>query len=236
VVFAAGPPDSAVWEYVLARARQELIPYTVDVSIRAEIPSLKKVGSLHAVRHQAGLGRFNYESVQFEGDKIIKTNVIARYLSAELEAQRPEEKLATQISPANYEFKLKGREQVNGREVLVFQVKPRKKRQGLFHGQIWIDAETRQPLRESGKVAKLPSVWVKEIIFTREYTTANGVAVPERITSEVKTRIVGKAQISIEFHNYRFDLPGELTAAVGSPADPPLLARPLSDFVVPQLY
>ncbi len=200
---ADSAPD-AVLEYVQVRSQQEKLPYTVDVTISASIPSMGKVGILRATRHQGGQGTLNYESMQFEGDSLVKTNVIARYLTAELEAQRPEQKLATEISPLNYEFKLKGREKIAGRDTLVYEVKPFKKRPGLFRGQIWIDEETRQPVKESGKLAKLPSVWVKEIAFTREYVTADGFAVPSRITSEVKTRIVGKAQISVDFQNYRF--------------------------------
>ncbi len=201
----AGLADSApeaVLEYVQVRTQQENLPYTVDVTIRAAIPGLGKVGTLKATRNQAGQGRLNYEAMQFEGDSLVKTKVIARYLTAELEAQRPEQKLATAISPANYAFKLKARERIEDRDVLVFEVKPYRKRPGLFRGHIWIDEQTRRPLKEAGKLAKLPSVWVKEITFTREYTVADGLAVPSRITSEVKTRIVGTAYISVDFQNY----------------------------------
>ena len=204
--FADSAPD-AVLEYVQARSQQEKLPFTVDVTINAAIPSLKKVGRLRATRQQAGQGRFNYESMQFEGDSLVKTKVIARYLRAELEAQRPEQKLATEITPASYQFRLKGRQKMEGRDALVFEVKPYKKGPGLFRGQIWIDEETRRPLKETGKLTKLPSVWVKEIAFTREYTVAEGLAVPSRITSEVRTRIVGTAQITVDFQNYRFSFP-----------------------------
>ncbi len=201
----SGEPAAAdpILDYIQARAQQDKTPYTVDVTITASVPSLGKMGTFHATRRQDPNGRFTYEAIQFEGDRLIKTNVIARYLTAEIEAQEPEEKMATQISPANYEFKLKSHEFVDGHEVLIYQVKPLKKRPGLFKGQIWIDAVTRQPLQEAGKLAKLPSIWLKEISFTREYTTAQGHAVPARIVSEIKTRIVGKAKVTVQFSNYR---------------------------------
>lgn len=202
----AGEPASSpdpILQYVEARAQQDKTPYAVDVTITASIPSLGKMGTFHATRRQGLDGRFTYEAINFEGDRLIKTNVIARYLTAEIEAQKPEEKMATQISRANYHFKLKSREFVDGREVLIYQVKPLKKRPGLFQGQIWIDAVTRQPIEEAGKLAKLPSIWLKEINFKREYTTAQGRAVPARIISEIKTRIVGKAKVTVQFSNYR---------------------------------
>ena len=202
----AGNPASVpepILTYLQARAEQDKTRYKVDVIITASIPSLGKRGKFRATRRQEADGRFVYEAMDFEGDSLVKTNVIARYLSAEIQAQKPEEKMATQISPANYEFKLKGHEWVDGREVLVYQVKPLKKRPGLFSGQIWLDAVTRQPLQEAGKLAKLPSIWLKEITFKRLYTAAHGRTVPSRIVSEIKTRIVGKAQVTVEFENYR---------------------------------
>lgn len=232
--YAGSAPDP-VRDYINVRSRQESLPYSVDVTISASIPSMGKVGKFHAVRRQAGQGKVKYEAMKFEGDGVIKTNVIARYLSAEVEAQKPEEKLATQITPANYEFKLKSREWIGGRELLIYQVKPLKKRPGLFQGHIWIDSETRQPVKEVGKLAKVSSVWVKAITFTREYTTTRGMAMLSRITSEVKTRIVGKASITVEFDNYRFD-DGRQTASAGVPSDAAAPSRPLSDFSVPQLY
>jgi len=197
--------------YVQARALEENVPYTVDVTITASVPSLKKVGTFQATRRQSPEGKFTYDAMNFIGDNLIKTTVIARYLTAEIEAQTPEEKMATQITPANYDFKLKGRERVNGREVLVYQVKPRKKRPGLFQGQIWIDAETRQPVQEAGKLAKLPSIWLKEINFKRIYTLVRGHAVPAQIVSEIKTRVVGKAHVAVDFANYR--LPDDVMSA-----------------------
>lgn len=198
----------AIVGYVQARAEQDNIPYTVDVTITASVPSLRKAGTFQATRRQLPDGKFTYDSMNFVGDNLIKTNVIARYLTAEVEAQKPEEKMATQISPANYDFKLKGHEWINGRDVLVYQVKPLKKRPGLFQGQIWIDAETGQPVREAGKLTKLPSIWLKEISFKRIYTFVQGHALPAQIISEIKTRIVGKAHVAVDFANYR--VPGDV--------------------------
>jgi hypothetical protein len=228
--FAVPDTDDDIWQYVQSRSVQENIPYTVDVSISASIPALGKEGHLHAIKHQFDGSRFQYEQMQFDGDGLVKTNVIARYLAAELEAQRPEEKLATQISPANYEFKLKGRVREAGRELLLFQVKPRKKRPGLFQGQIWIDSLTRQPVREAGKLAKLPSLWVKEISFTRDYIATNGLALVSRIVSEVRTRIVGKAQITVAFDKYQFPaLPEPALTSLGLLPDAPIRSNSLAE-------
>ena len=211
--------DQTVLEYVRAtRVQRGRASYTVDVTVSASIPALSKTGVLRAVKKQAAQGRLTYEPVVFQGDGLIKTNVIARYISAELEAQRPEEKLATEISPLNYRFILKGREFLDGHEALIYEVKPLHRRPGLFQGTVWLDRQTALPLKDHGKLVKLPSVWLKEVTFTREYDLVRGYAVPSRITSEVKTRLVGKARINVDFANYRFDESQGVVAA-GAAAD-----------------
>ena len=99
-------------EYVRAiRVQRGHVSYTVDVTISSTVPSLAKAGILKAIKKQDGEGHPSYEPVSFEGDGMIKTNVIARYLQAEVEEQKPEEKLAVEISPLNYKFTPKGTRQ-----------------------------------------------------------------------------------------------------------------------------
>src|SRR5690242_9164066 len=123
---------------------------TMEVDIEARLPKLKKQGRLRALRHISRLGRITYEALRFEGDGSVKKNVIARYLAAEVQAQA-DESLQLAVTPANYKFKYKGLRADAGRDVHVFEVTPRKKRVGLFKGELWLDAETCLPVRESGR-------------------------------------------------------------------------------------
>ena len=129
----------------------------MDVEIQASLPKLKKQGRLHALRRISALGRITYEMLRFEGDGTVKNQVIARYLTAEAEAQAEAQKdqaPSLAVTPANYKFKYKGRSQLEGRDVYIFQVTPRQKRQGLFKGDLWIDAAhlpARAGIRVSGK-------------------------------------------------------------------------------------
>jgi hypothetical protein len=212
-VFAGSGADPHVLEYVRqTRVQRGKARYVVDVTFSASLPALSKKGVLRAIKRQAPQGQL-YESMNFEGDGLVKTNIIARYLQAEFENQRPEEKLATEISPLNYQFNLKGEERIGDREALVYEVKPLRHRPGLFKGKVWLDKETLLPLREQGKLEKVPSVWIKEIVFTREYHLEHGLSLPSAIHSEVNTRIVGKSVINIEFSHYQLmDPPGLLQA------------------------
>jgi hypothetical protein len=72
----------------------------------------------------------------------------------------------------------------------------------LFKGDLWLDAETCLPVRESGRLIKLPSIFLRRIEFVREYEIREGLAVPRSIESMVDTRLVGKAELTVRFQNF----------------------------------
>ena len=106
------------------------------------------------------------------------------------------------VIPANYKFKYRGKGQINGRDTYVFQVTPRKKGQGMYRGEIWIDTATYLRVRESGYLVKTPSIFLKKIAFIRSYDIRNGISVPVSVQSTVETRLVGKAQLNIDYSNF----------------------------------
>jgi hypothetical protein len=196
------PPATVVETYSELHSLQSarLRGATMEVEIEASLPKLQKHGRLQALRHISRLGRITYEAIHFEGDTSVKSNVIARYLEADAQAQTNDGS-SLSITPANYKFKFKGLFDRDGRQVYVFQLTPRKKRVGLFKGDLWLDAETCLPVRESGRLVKSPSVFVRRIEFVREYDIRDGVAIPAQIASIVDTRLVGKAELTVHFRN-----------------------------------
>ena len=81
----------------------------------------------------------------------------------------------------------------SGTHVYIFDLKPRKKRVGLFKGELWLDTKTFMPIREEGEFVKTPSVFLKKVEFVRDYELQDGVAIPKQIISKVDTRIVSSA-------------------------------------------
>jgi len=194
-------PRTLVDQYVAASQvqKERLQGMAMEVEIEAELPKLKKKGHLFAIRKIASLGRITYDAIRFDGDKTIRNQVIARYMAAETEtSQHDGESLA--ITPVNYRFKYKGSKELHGRQAHVFEVKPHRKRAGLYRGELWVDAETYLPLREAGRLVKTPSVFLKRIDFVRDYRIEGDLALPERLQSEVDTRIAGKAILTIAYH------------------------------------
>ena len=172
---------------------------TMEVEIEAEVPKLQKHGKLHALRNISKLGKITYRMLGFSGDNTVKKEVIARYLSAEAQAQAESSR---SITPDNYKFKYKGVRDNDGRPVYVLQVSPRHKEVGLFKGELWLDAQTYLPLRESGRFVKNPSIFLKKMEFVRTYEIQDGISAPQRIESRVETRLFGPVVLSVNFGKF----------------------------------
>lgn len=195
-----------VEKYLLALEQQQ--PATRSVSMEAHmegsIPRLKKEGKLSAMRRISSIGKITYKLLGFEGDDTVKKEVMARYMTAEQQASSGEGQ-SIGINPYNYNFKYKGTADKESRQVHVFELKPRQKRLGLFKGELWIDTESFLPVREAGQLVKNPSVFVKKMAFVRDYEIRDGVAFLRRLESTTDTRIVGRAELNIDFTNIQKD-------------------------------
>lgn len=172
----------------------------MDMNFSARLPRMKKEGVMLARRLVSSLGKISFMVKSFSGDNTVKNYVIAKYMAGEVDLA--EKSLKAGINPKNYKFKYKRTDTFNGREVHIFELNPHKKQLGLFKGELWIDDETALPVRETGRLVKSPSVFLKKVEFTRTYAMVNGTAIPERVESVVETRVAGKAELDIQYSNF----------------------------------
>jgi len=182
------------------RQRAALRGAEMEVSIDASLPRLEKNARLSALRNISDTGQVTYKVLASCGDRTVRQEVIARYLAAESDARN---RSGMEMSLANYRFRLRAARSSGTRVIYIFQLAPRKKRVGLFRGELWVDGETGMPIRESGQFVKSPSVFIKRIRFAREYEIHGGVAMPARVESTVETRVVGRAELHVEYRNFR---------------------------------
>jgi Outer membrane lipoprotein-sorting protein len=199
------PEDQMVDRYLAAtRAQQSALRGgTEEIDIDAAVPKFKKQGKLHALRNISKLGKITYHALGFSGDNVVKTEVIANYLKAEVEAGKGTSDVS--ITQQNYKFKYKGTQDWNGRQVYVLHLNPREKKVGLFKGELWLDTETYMPVREQGSFVKSPSFMLKKMQFVRDYELQNGVSIPQRTESQVETRFFGKVELSINYLTFSKD-------------------------------
>jgi hypothetical protein len=203
------PEDEIVSRYLDATQEQQnaLRGGSMEVDIDARLPKRKMQGRLHALRNISKLGRITYHMLGFSGDNTVKTEVIARYLSAEVQANQGNNQGESNISitPENYKFKYKGTQDLDGRAAYVLHVTPRHKKVGLFKGELWLDAETYMPVRESGSFVKTPSIFLKKVAFVRHYMLQNGVSVPQRTESKIDARFFGPVELDINYEKFSKD-------------------------------
>jgi len=212
------PEEEMVYRYLEASHEQQdtLRGATVEVDIDASVPKLQKQGKLQALKSVSKLGKITYHLLGFSGDNSVKTEVIARYLKAEVDASDGGSNLS--INPENYKFKYKGVEDWNGRQVYVLRVNPRHKKVGLIKGELWLDAETYMPVRESGSFVKSPSIFLKKMEFVRDYLFQNGVSMPWHMVSKVETRFFGPVELNVNYASYVKDQTEPVTADASNPA------------------
>jgi hypothetical protein len=199
-------PEAIVENYCTATAAQQKAVQgaSMEVEVDASLPKLQKHGRLHALRRISPLGLIRYDMARFEGDNIVNKEIIARYLTAEVETGKQQSPQIA-VTPANYKFKYKGLKHYGGRDVHVFEVSPRQKREELFKGEVWIDARTYLKVQESGYLVKSPSLFLKKVAFVRQYEIRDGISVPVKVLSVADVRFVGKAELTIDYTNFSID-------------------------------
>jgi len=166
------------------------------MEIEASLPKLHQTGRLRAIRRLVPWGHPDYEVLEIAGDATVKKQVIARYISAdERAADLPVSTVA--ITPANYRIHYTGTVPDGDGLAYTFRVVPRKKREGLINGALWLDSATGVIVRESGYLAKSPSIFLKRVSVTRDNELHNGT-IAARITHvSIETRLVGRAELVI---------------------------------------
>jgi hypothetical protein len=169
----------------------------MKAKFEASLPSMKKQGVMETEKRIDDNGHVTYEMKSFQGDDTVKKQVIARYISAEVDSSNTQNGGAATIDPQNYKFKYKRSEKLAGKAAEVFEVAPRRSAVGLFKGEIWLEPDSGLPLRFTGRLVKNPSVIFKTNDFTQDFALQGGQAYESVLTIDSNTRLVGKVIMRI---------------------------------------
>jgi hypothetical protein len=182
---------------------QQLAAYSAVTLIRAELPDTAQRGEFELQRRFEAPHSLQFTALHYAGDSFVKTNVITRLLQSEVDHVKQDDGALTALSNQNYKFSYKGSSEVNGRLVHVFQLKPRKKRPGLFKGRMYLDAHTGSLVRIEGSVVKSPSFFVKKIDFVQDYEDVGNFTFPTHIHSNALARVIGRTVVDIFHRDYQ---------------------------------
>jgi len=182
---------------------EQLASYSATTLIRAQLPDTAQSGEYEVQQHYLAPRTLAFKALRFTGDAFVKTNVIIRLLQSEVDHLQKDDPALNAISPANYKFSYKGTNELEGRMVHVYQLKPREKRAGLFKGRIYVDAYTGSLVRAEGRPVKSPSLFIKKIDFIQDYADIGPFTFPVHIHSEATARIVGRAIVDVYQRDYQ---------------------------------
>jgi len=189
-------PREALDRYLAAPRNEEPACSNADfaVQIDASLPALKKHGSMTGFRRITRPGHIVYRGLRFTGDNVVKNQVIARVLARD---SNPTQSRDIAVTPQNYLFTFDKISDYNGLGAYVFLLRPRRKRGGLFRGELWLDAETAAPLRLWGDLVKSPSIFIRSARFVQDYQRVHGCSEPLRLLVTTRTRIAGTAEMTM---------------------------------------
>jgi hypothetical protein len=197
-------PQQALITYEARALRQltTLAAYSDKTTIEAEIPAIGEKGQCSLRRTFSAPQSLIYTAVEFVGDTFVKTNVIYRVLESDVENLKKKTGQRVAILESNYRFSYKGIEDLNGRPLYEFALKPHRKDPGLFKGKILIDPQTGHIVRAVGRLSKSPSWWVKRVDFIQDYVDVGDFTMSAQIQSVTRARIAGRIVVNVRHSAY----------------------------------
>jgi hypothetical protein len=182
--------------------KTELRSYTDQTLVMAELLDSSQRGAFELQSSYTAPHSLTFKPISYTGDPFVKNNVITRILQSEVDYVTKDDAGRTALTAANYKFSFKGDEQLNGRDVHIYQVKPRQKRAGLFKGHIYIDSSTGTLARSEGAIVKSPSLFLRHIEFVQDYTDVGDYTLPLQLHTTARASFVGRVVVDVFHRQY----------------------------------
>jgi len=137
------------------------------------------------------------------GSKLLIEKVFRKLLWSEKEALTEENKRFSALNNDNYLFTLLKYESKVCDSLYVFSVEPRTKKNFLYRGRIWVDAQDFAVVRVEGEPARNPSFWMKDTKVEQVYTKVGNFWLPASNHSTTSIRLGGHADLTIDYKDYQ---------------------------------
>jgi len=120
----------------------------------------------------------------------IGERILRDIVSREMEA--PGAVSLKDLTPDNYDFRLIGKEMLDGRRCYVLALNPRREEKDVIRGRAWIDAETYHLLRIEGDPVKSPSWWIRDLHIVMTFADVDGMWMRTLTHAVANVRFKGK--------------------------------------------
>ena len=161
----------------------------------------------------------NFQVLSQRGAGWIDRWVFRSLIHAEQEAASEKRKSESAISSVNYEAKLIGEEQSQGRDCYLLGLHPKRRDKFLIDGKIWVDKQDFAIVKLEGEPAKSFSLWVKQAHLVREYQRIGEFWLQSKDETNAQIRVVGEYFMKIEYSDYSINGKNQSLAGNGDPGD-----------------
>jgi hypothetical protein len=120
------------------------------------------------------------------------------------ETEQPKDADRKELSRDNYNFKLLGEEQVDGRRCYLLSLNPKREDKDLLRGKLWVDAETYNIRRIEGSPMKNPSWWLHDLSILMDFAEVDGMWLRTSMHAVANVRFKGKYVMEARDLEYRF--------------------------------
>jgi hypothetical protein len=109
---------------------------------------------------------------------------------------------------ANYVMKLNSAavQNLNGRNCIALDIKPREVAPNLIIGTMWVDARDGTLVQIDGVASKNPSAFSGTTHMMRQYTSINGYSMAIHARAESDSTLLGRTVVTIDYSNYNLEI------------------------------
>ena len=144
----------------------------------------------------------SFEVLSQNGSDGIFSRVFEKVLQAEAETSRDGDRDKDSISPENYDFRLLGMEDRDGRSCYTVRLLPKRKSKYLIDGSAWIDAEDFALVRLEGRTAGSVSFWIGRPYIVQSYEKVGGYWLASKNDSVANAKFIGRTELTIDSSEY----------------------------------
>ena len=214
-----------------AQRQAMLQHYSSDRSYRLEYNGTTGEHHAEMVVHAeyAAPGRKQLTVTAESGSKVLCAEVLRKLVQGEQDTATKQDWQQTMFSPATYNLKLLGREELDGLSTWVLQVDPKVATKVAYRGKLWVSTDDFAMVRLVAEPAKNPSWLLSRASFDARYMRHGAIWLPETNVSRSHVRIGGDATVTINYGQYQVlaAAPASATAA-GQAGDIAGSTRPAS--------
>ena len=147
------------------------------------------------------------------GSPLLRDSVFQRVMDSEQQAAFRGD---TSVTPANFDMKLLGVDNLPEGECYVLAVTPRHNNRFTFRGKVWVQGKDFAVIRIEAQPVEEPSFWVKNGAFRTDYSKVGDFWFPARTVSSSHIRLGGDATLTIQYGPYQI-LSAKAIEPPGSP-------------------